>query len=150
MEAHRLTLAAALVLVAACIGSNVHTMSFATMAEARAAGAADRGWVPASMPDSAYELRVAYEPDGERRWGIFNFRAEDAGAVRALLQSEETSLSGVRMEIPARIEWWPIVLRGDLDHDRVASTGLRAYRALGGEMIVAVNWKQGRGYYWRQ
>jgi hypothetical protein len=136
-------------MVSACADANVHTDTFANMAEARQRGAVDRGWVPAFVPEQAYELRAAYEPGGPRRWGILNFAADDADRLRAQLRPEEVSLSGMRMDIPARIEWWPIALRNDLQPDTIVATGLRAYRTSSGEFIVAVNWNQGRAYYWK-
>lgn len=149
MDANRLTALALLAALAsgAC-GAGVHTNSFATFAEARERGAVERGWVPSMLPAGAYELRAAYEPDGWRRWGILNFRAADADALRAILSPDEMSLAGTRMDIPPRIEWWPVALRGELDPEPLASTGLRAYRARAGDLVFAVNWNQGRAYYW--
>jgi hypothetical protein len=40
------------------------------------------------------------------------------------------------------------VLRGDLDAARIAATGLRAYRSKSGDLVFAINWRQGRAYYW--
>ena len=135
--------------LAACADGNVHTASYATLSEARQAGAVDRGWVSGALPDGAYELRAAYEVDGERRWGLFNFRPADEPALRAILAGGEVSVSGVTMDIPPRIEWWPVQLRGRLDEERILATGLRAYRSTDGAFTFLVNWKQGRAYYWR-
>ena len=137
------------VIVAGCGDVNVETDSFATMDEARQRGAVDRGWVPAFLPERAYELRAAYDTDTQRRWGILNFRTEDAGALRGALQPDEVPLDGVTIDIPPRIEWWPIALRNELNHETIAATGLRAYRNTTGEYLFAVNWNQGRAYYWR-
>lgn len=126
----------------------MQTASYATLAEARTAGAIDKGWVPADLPDGAYELRAAYAIDGWERWGLFNFRPADTDAMRALLDPEEVPLAGTRMEIPGRIEWWPVILRGNLDAERIAATGLRAYRERSGNRVFGVNWDQGRAYYW--
>jgi len=137
-----------LLLVTACAGPTVHTATYATVAEARAAGALERGWVPATLPENAYELRAAYAIDGDDRWGLFNFRPADAEELRARLQPQEVSLAGTVMNIPPRIEWWPVLLRGRLDAERIQTTGLRAYHAKSGALMVAVNWNQGRAYYW--
>ena len=136
-------------MAAACSGGTVHTASYATFSEARQTGAVDRGWVYGRLPAGAYELRAAYEVDGERRWGVFNFRAEDEAALRDVLAPGDVSVAGIAMDIPARIEWWPVQLRGRLDEERIQATGLRAYRSTDNAFIFLVNWKQGRGYYWR-
>lgn len=123
-------------------------MTYDTLAAARAAGAVAKGWVPGDLPEGAYELRAAYAVDSWERWGLFNFRPADAAALEAILEAGETTLAGSRMEIPGRIEWWPVILRGELDAERIATTGLRAYRSRSGERVFGINWKQGRAYYW--
>ena len=145
-----LRLAAVVLLVAAagCAAERVNTMSFASFREARDAGAVARGWVPAVLPEGAYELRAAYEPDGWKRWGILNFRTGDTAALRGVLDAAEVSLDGTRIDIPGRIEWWPLALRGKLDHESLGATGLQAYQVKEAPFILAVNWAQGRAYYW--
>ena len=133
-------------IVSACTGINAKTASFASLAEARSA--IDRGWVPNELPRSSYELRVAYVPESWQRWGIINFPAATGDELRAVLQPEELSLAGVRCEVPGRIEWWPVQLRENLDAERIAMTGAKAYRGRRGNLIWVVNWPQGRAYYW--
>jgi hypothetical protein len=154
MEAPRVALFAAAVIASvsllACADSSVHTATYASMAEARQAGAVDKGWVPGDLPGAAYELRAAYDlDDANRRWGLFNFRAADHDALRAKLAPGDVSIAGVVMDIPPRIEWWPVQLRGRLDEERILATGLQAHRSRDGALTFLVNWKQGRGYYWR-
>lgn len=148
MAAHRLAPFVLIAALAGCASEQVSTMSFASWREARDTGAVERGWVPAMLPEAAYELRAAYEPDGWRRWGLMNFRAEDADALRAILDPAGFSLEGTRIDIPGRIEWWPVAMRGALDHQALAATGLQAYRVRDSRLILAVNWSQGRAYYW--
>ena len=52
--------ALAVLALGACSDSAVHTAMFATVEEARASGAFDRGWMPPELPPGAYELRAAY------------------------------------------------------------------------------------------
>lgn len=154
MEAARIALVAAALVAGAstlsCADSSVHTATYATMTEAREAGAVEKGWVPGSLPDDVYELRAAYDlDDPARRWGLFNFRDGDHDALRAILAPGDVSIAGVAMDIPPRIEWWPVQLRGRLDEERILATGLEAHRSRDGALTFLVNWKQGRGYYWR-
>jgi hypothetical protein len=141
-------IALAAALATACEGINSQTHSFATLAEARHAGAIAQGWIPEGLPPGSHDLRAAHLPGTPRRWGIVNFPAPEADALRALLDAGEISLEGRRCDAPARIEWWPIVLRGDLNGERIAATGIRGYRSKDGQLIFAVNWTQGRAYYW--
>lgn len=134
--------------VAACAGINSQTHSYATLDEARKAGAIHQGWLPDGLPPGAYEIRVAHVPGGTRRWGLFNFPPDEGPVLKGVLAPEEVDLDGQRMDIPARIEWWPVALRGTLDGEQLGLTGLRGYRTRDGALLVAVNWNQGRAYYW--
>jgi len=141
-------IAAALVcglVLAACGDLEVVTNSYATAEEARPA--VDRGWIPAFLPPGAHDIREAHDEAGSRRWGLFSFREADAPALRSSLGGE-MALSGIRADAPPRIEWWPILLRGTLDGDRLTATGLKGYPVAGQQLVVAVNWNQRRAYYW--
>ncbi len=131
-----------------CAEINSQTYAFATLAEARQAGAISKGWVPEGLPASSRDIRVAQLPGTAQHWGIINFSGADEGALRALLQPSEVPLTGERCDMPGRIEWWPGLLRGELDGERLAATGLRGYRTRAGDRLFAVNWSQGRAYYW--
>jgi hypothetical protein len=128
-----------------CRNNDVVTESYATMAEARASG----GSIPAEVPEGAHDIRTATDARSRRRWGLFNFPAADADGLRAMLQAEEMSLAGVDCDIPARIEWWPVLLRGRVNAEHAKAAGLQSYRSRQGDLVVVVNWKQGRAYYWQ-
>ena len=141
----------AFLLVAAltgCAGLNSQTYSFATLDEARQAGAIANGWLPEGLPRSSHDIRVAEVPNTSQHWGIINFPQSEESTLRGLLQEKEAPLDGVDCDVPARIEWWPVVLRGELDPGHVTATGLKAYRSKSGGLMFAVNWMQGRAYYW--
>ena len=131
-----------------CRNVDVVTDSYATLDEARRDGAIARGWVPEGLPPGTHEIREAHDLDSNRRWGLFSFQPEESDVLRRLLKPDERPLAGERLDAPARIEWWPVLLRGKLDPDTIAATGLRAYESVSGDLIFLVNWKQGRAYYW--
>lgn len=133
---------------AACSGINSQTHSYATLAEARQAGAVGHGRIPDGLPPGTYDIREAYVPQTSQRWGVINFPPAESDTLRALLQPDEWSLKGQRADAPGRIEWWPIAFRGEIDAERVAQTGIRAYRTRQDGLVFAVNWNQGRAYYW--
>ena len=139
---------AALFTLTACRNIDVVTATYASLEEARQAGAVERGWIPASIPAGAHDLREAHDLDSNRRWGLFSFPRAEADAMRAMLRPDELSWDGIACDVPGRIEWWPVVLRGGLDAERVTATGLRGYWSREGDLVVAVNWSQGRAYYW--
>lgn len=132
----------------ACGDLDVVTAAYATKAEAEAAGAIAKGWVPAGIPSASYEIREAHDVDTNRRWGLFNFAPAQSSELRAMLQPTPAAVEGMRSDIPARIEWWPPLLRGEMDPARLKDAGLEAYGAADGTLILLVNWAQGRAYYW--
>lgn len=140
--------AALLLAAAACSASNTVTQSYATLAEARQAGAVAQGALPDGLPPGTREIRTAHLPGTSQRWGLFNFPPSEAAALKAILTEGEVPLAGAYVNVPGRIEWWPVALRGDIDAERVGTTGLRAYHTTDGALIVAVNWNQGRAFYW--
>jgi hypothetical protein len=142
------SLVAGAAFVIACSGIKAQTNSFATLAEARLAGAIDSGWIPDGLPSGAHDIREGHVPGTRQRWGLFEYPHAEETALRELLQPEEVRGDSGRCEVPARIEWWPLMLRGQVDTDRLATTGLRVYRAKQGDLLYAVNWNQGRAYYW--
>ena len=128
-------------LLAACAGIQSQTNSFATLSEARQAGAIANGWIPEGLPPGSHDIREGHVPGTSQRWGLFEFPNTEASMLRALIEPQE---------IPARIEWWPVMLRGPLDGPRLAATGTHVYRAKTGGLMFAVNWNQARAYYWSQ
>jgi|SRR5919112_641476 hypothetical protein len=132
----------------ACSGIDAQTNSYATLAEADQAGAIVNGWMPEGLPPGSHDIREGHVPGTHQRWGVINFPQAQDAALRALLEPEEISLDGQHCDVPGRVEWWPVILRGALNGERLAATQLRAYRARQGNLIVAVNWNQGRAYYW--
>ena len=140
-------LAAAIVL-GGCGNADVVTSSYPTLAEARAAGAFAPGRMPDKLPTGSHDLREARDLDTQRRWGLFSFPSDQREQLAAMLDAQEIALTGQTCDAPGRIEWWPLLLRGSLDDERIRATGIRAYRSKSGDLIFAVNWNQGRGYYW--
>ncbi len=120
---------------------------YTNLDEAKAAGAIQAGWVPAGLPADAADLREGHLPDG-RHWGVFTFTPRDTEAVRALIGPEITG-TAPDAHAPGRLEWWPALLRTPIDVDRVKSTGFHLYTERTGPRAFAINWGQGRAYYWR-
>jgi hypothetical protein len=138
----------ALLAAGACAGSplSVTVGVYNTVADAREAGAVAAGWIPEGVPAGAGDLREGHMADG-RHWGVFSFKPAEEPDVRALVGPEITS-GTLTCEPPRRLEWWPRLLLSRFDVDQVRSTGFRLYNAAGGR-TYAINWGQGRAYYWR-
>jgi hypothetical protein len=91
----RASIAAGLIaVVVACTGINAQTYSYATLDDARRAGAVERGWLPDGLPPGAYEIRVAHVPNSPQRWGLFNFPPGEGEVLQRMLAPEEVGLEG--------------------------------------------------------
>lgn len=145
--ARLLVTAVAFLLLTGCRDLQVKMAVFNSAGEARADGAIAAGWVPAGIPAAATDLRAGYMPDG-RHWGVFAFQPGDEPAVRALARDEITG-GTLECQPPGRLEFWPRLLLTPIDVERVRSTGFRLYRGADAR-TYAINWGQGRAYYWRQ
>ena len=132
--------------LAGCSDMRVKMGIYANLDEARGAGAIASGWVPDGLPTGTSDLREGHAPDG-RHWGAFSFPSAEDAAVRALLGTEITT-GTLSCEPPGRLEFWPRVLFSTVDVERVRSTGFRVYHGRDAR-TYAINWGQGRAYYWR-
>ena len=133
-------------LVAGCGDLRVEMGIYANLEEARKAGALAAGWVPEGLASGTSDLREGHLPDG-RHWGAFTFPGGEEGALRALLGSEITT-GTLSCEPPGRLEFWPRVLQSPVEVERVRSTGFKLYSGRDSR-TYAINWGQGRAYYWR-
>ena len=132
-------------LLGGCGDLRVKSGVYANLDEVRKAEAG--GWVPEGLPSSTSDLREGHLPDG-RHWGAFTFPVADAAPVRALLGTEITT-GTLSCEPPGRLEFWPRLLLSPVDVERVRSTGFKLYTGRDSR-TYAINWGQGRGYYWKQ
>ena len=132
--------------VAGCGDFRVEIGIYANLDEARRAGAVSAGWVPDGLAPGTSDLREGHLPDG-RHWGAFTFPNAEEAPVRALLGPEITT-GTLPCDPPGRLEFWPRVLHGPVDVERVRSTGFKLYSGRDSR-TYAINWGQGRAYYWR-
>jgi hypothetical protein len=145
-----LALIASTLTTSACRDIDVITGAYATLAEARQAGAIDAGIIPDVLPPGAVDIREAHDTAGNRRWGLFNFSPADSDLLRQSLRNEQVSADGMDPGMPARIEWWPVILRRRISGEELKAAGLTAHRTRAGRYVMVVNWNQRRAYYWSE
>ena len=137
-----------LLAASACRDTKIVTNSYASLDEARAAGAFSAGYLPEGLPSGAEDIREAHDPATSQSWVIFSFSPAQREALLSLLDPAPVSLDGQTSDVPGRIEWWPALLRNTMDAERIRATGLETYRSRVGDRYYAVNWSQGRAYVW--
>jgi hypothetical protein len=124
-----LGLAAAALLFASC--EEVMRARYPTAAAAQADGAIERGWLPPSLPASAYDIAESHDLDTNTGRGSFRFDARDTDSFRAKLErlSSTTPPSGA-----------------SYDHARLRDKGYTFYSEPG--FYIAVNWKTHHAQFW--
>jgi hypothetical protein len=142
MNLHRVpfpcVLAAASVVLAAC--AETVDESYATFADAQAAGAVVRGWVPEWLPVSASNIREAHNLDTNSFMVRF---AVPKGTDLQLPKACEPVALNVPPSPPFRRTWWP---------SDVPATSLATHRHAFfgcGNSFVAFSAAQGEGFVWR-
>lgn len=138
-----------LAMVAGCSDLNLEVGVYATLPEAVQAGAVERGWVPAGLPHGTTDIKVGHKLDSTAHWGTFTFPTAEADALRGLIDPTEIH-EGLDCHPPGRVEWWPRLLRTPIDFEAAKTTGLRFYRSRDGAVAYAIQWAQGKAYYWRE
>ena len=115
--------------------------------EAREAGASG-GDLPAGVPEGAHDIRMASDLNSSRRWGLFNFLQRMPRRFARCCRPRRCRSPASSAISRPRIEWWPMLPQG-LDAEQQRPPALKAVmRSRVGDLIVVVNWKQGRAYYW--
>jgi len=104
--------------------------SYPTAEAARADGAIRRGLLPASLPDSAFEIASSHDVDTNTGGGSFRFAARDADSFRARLHP----LSAAQLQSLAG------------GHARLQRDGWTFYTAPG--FWLAVNWQTCHVQFW--
>lgn len=123
-----LSLAASIFFVTACDDS-IRT-NYATAAAAHAVGAIQRGWLPPSLPDSAFDIVESHVLDTNTGGGSFHFAPHDADSFRAQLESVSTE------KVQTKVS----------DRTSLQRDGYTFHTEPG--FLLAVNWQMGSVRFW--
>jgi len=128
-----------------------------TLVDADKAGEITRGWIPDDlMPASSRAIHLVEEPSPSHEWCAFEFLPTDTTNLRKNLKSVDGLPRAVARVPSPNATWWPKMLQGSINAAAVQRAGFDLYvverPANGVEMgiyLFAVNWPQGRGFfYW--
>lgn len=113
--------------------------SYASLDEARARGAVERGWVPPVLPKSATAIREKHDLDTNECWGRFSFASVDAGQLVSSLTAADTTVRSCLRD--PRVTWWP--------YHEVQSVGRLYQSADDKRLFFVVDSQRGTAFYWR-
>ena len=147
--------ALALVVPLAVIGVRRSTVDeqpaadYATRAEAEAAGAFARGWLPPFLPPSARAIREIHDLDTNERWLRFEADSAELAAVAADLAP--LALTAARRSAARRptagMEWPPELAERQFATAR-SSDLLGFFRTDTAAYCLAIEWRTGRAWGW--
>ncbi len=132
----------------ACVWYETPTSAFPSFEAARAAGAIERGFVPAFVPTSATQIKVAHALDSGRIWLTFVAPEPDLHLMTSSLTA--SGWSGVitdSMRAPWWFRPWPRSLQPPLLITPPAALGY--FTVPHSSLCAIVAWGEGRAYVWR-
>lgn len=140
-------------LLPACGGSS-RERSYATHAEAVAAGEAGSGALPSWVPSAATSLRLAGDPQAEH-FLRFDLPAADAAALKAaLLRVPDAQVATLPLFSPSGAEWWfpalsalspgdPAAVKAEVYSGTGAPVGQRTWLAFDTRTAAVWVWSRG-------
>jgi hypothetical protein len=148
-------------LVSLCIGLSCVLLAcgdrresfYPTLADADKDGAITRGWIPYFLPESSRAIHEVGQNSPSKAWCAFEFSREDSAKLRKNLKSIDSLPSSVKRVPSPGASWWPAVLQGTLDVEKIHKAGFEIYVVLKPStsvttdvLLFAIDWPKGRGF----
>ena len=131
---------------------------YATLSDADKADAITRGWIPGDiLPSHSHNIHEVHYPSSpSTEWCGFEFPPADSEILRRSLKVIDVLPISVRfVPIPGG-RWWPSVLTGNLEVEKIHQAGLELYVVEKPEtsvtteiLLFAVDWTKGRAFFYR-
>ena len=145
---------AALLLLSGC--SHDIESFYPTLADADKDGAITHGWVPGDLlPSNSRSIRVAGDLSPSMEWCAFEFPPSDADTLRKNLGSNDVLPPSVTRIPSPGVSWWPSVLKGNLDVDKIHKAGFQirvvqrpATSVTTDVLLFAIDWAKGRAFFY--
>ena len=136
--------------------SSDHYESFyGSLADADKAGAITRGWVPYYLPESSRAIRELHELSPSTEWCTFEFSPRDSEGFRKTLSNLHALTPSAKRIPNPRASWWPAILTGNLDVEKIHRSGFELYVVERPETSVtteislyAIDWANGRAFFY--
>ena len=142
-------------LLAACHNDRRESF-YPSLAEAKKDGAIDRGWIPYFLPESSRGIHEVHDVSPSTTWCAFEFAPSDSQGLRKSLQSVDAQAPTVRHVPSPGKSWWPAVLEGNVDVEKIHKAGFEIYVLTAPEasvtkeiLLFSINWTKGYGYFYR-
>jgi hypothetical protein len=129
---------------------------YPTLADADKAGAITRGWIPDDLlPGSSRAIHEVHEISPSTEWCAFEFPPTDSQTLRKNLRSVGALPPSVRRVPNPGVSWWPAVLKGNLDVEKIHRAGFELYSvekpatSVSTDILLfAIDWQRGRAFFY--
>lgn len=129
---------------------------YPSLAEADKDGAITRGWVPDEfLPRTSRSIHEVHDLSPSTEWCAFEFVPTDSQNILSNLKRVDVLPQSVRHVPSPGVSWWPPVLAGDLDVEKIHKAGFELYfverhatSVTTAVWLFAVDWSSGRGYFY--
>jgi hypothetical protein len=129
---------------------------YPSLAEAAKDGAIARGWIPDEfLPRSSRSIHELHDLSPSREWCAFEFVPADSQNLLANLQHVDVLPTSVRHVPSPRLSWWPSVLLGNLDVEKIHKAGFDLYfverpasSLTTAHWLFAIDFSRGRGFFY--
>jgi hypothetical protein len=143
----------ACILVGGC-GDN-RDLFYSALADAAKAGEIDRGWIPDYLPKTSRAIHLTEQDSPSKEWCGFEFLPADSQSLRQILKSVDVLPPSVRRVPGPGVSWWPPMLKGNLDAQKLHKEGFELYIVESPADSVstwvnlfAIDWSKGRGFFY--
>jgi len=129
---------------------------YPSLADADKAEAISHGWIPDDLlPASSRAIHSVVEVSPSREWCAFEFLPTDSQNLRKNLKPVGALPPSVKRIPSPGASWWPVVLNGKLDAEKIRMAGLEIYvverpaTSVNREIFLfAIDWAKGRGFFY--
>jgi len=130
---------------------------YPSLAEADKDGAITRGWIPDDLlPNSSRAIHEVHDLSPHTEWCAFEFAPTDSQSLRKNLKSVDALPPSIRRVPNPDVSWWPSILKGNLDREKIHREGFDLYAVERPATTVttdilffAIDWSKGRGFFYR-
>lgn len=126
------------------------------LADAEKTDAIGHGRIPDDLlPGSSRSIHLAYEISPSTEWWAFGFPPNDSQGPRKNLKSVDALPSSVKCVPSPGVPWWPAVLKGNLDAEKIRRAGFKLYlvekpatSVTSAIYLFAIDWPNGRAFFY--
>ena len=129
---------------------------YPSLTEANKDGATTRGWIPVEfLPRSSRAIHEIHDLSPSTEWSAFEFVPTDSQNLLRNLKRINVPPPSVSHVPSPGVSWWPSVLVGNLDVEKIHKAGFALFvverpanSVTTAVWLFAIDWPNGRGFFY--